>query len=795
MPGNLPKSAGEAPPPLRLLFVDDDADDLELCLNGLKKAGLDFRAVTASTREDFSRALSEQTFDVVVSDFRMKGWTGIDALALVNKVCPDVPVILLSGTLGEELVVDCIKMGVTDYVLKHQLARLPIALNRAKEERSLREAEKKAVDALRESEERYRTLVENAPEAIVVFDAGLGKFVDCNDNALRLFRMTRDELMEHGPAALSPAIQPEGRTSEQSYMEHVSNALNGGTRCFEWVHRNSQGDEIPCEIHLVALLSPARRLVRGSILNIAERKRAEAALRESESRYRGLVNNATYGIYWVTTEGKLLFVNPALVQILGYDSAEGLLAVPNTKAFYANPSDRDGLLTLYRKDGRVDSKVEWKRKDGKLITVRVNARWTRVPGQNGECFEVMVEDITDRIALEKQLLEAQKFEAIGQLAGGIAHDFNNMIGAIVGWADMGADETEEGSRLRRHFEKVRHQAERAAALTRQLLAFARRQILEPRNIDVNQSAIETLSLLEKVIGSNIEIKANLASDLAVVRADPTQLEQVIMNLCINARDAMPEGGSLIIETANVAFDEQSCARQPFARPGKYAMFSVTDTGSGMDTATLGRIFEPFFTTKKLGKGTGLGLATVYGIARQHDGFVEVESELNKGSTFRTYLPASASVAIPRGPTEDPRVVRGGTETILVAEDHYGLREIAHEILTNLGYRVVVAADGDEALREFKSQQHRIDLALLDVMLPKMSGPEVYERMNAERPELPVIFATGYSADSSLLGQVEERGLPVIQKPYSPRDLARKVRDVLDGQEVALRVISSATKDQ
>jgi two-component system, cell cycle sensor histidine kinase and response regulator CckA len=785
MPRNIPRDPAETAPPLRLLFVDDDADDLELCLRGLRKSGLDFQAVSVSTREDFSSALEENTFDIVVSDFRMKGWTGIDALAMVNQVCPGVPVILLSGTLGEELAVDCIKMGVTDYVLKHQLARLPIALKRAREERSLREGEKKAVAALRESEERYRTLVENAPEAIVVFDADLGRFIDCNDNALRLFRVTRDELMRHGPADLSPAMQPDGRPSELSASEHVSDTLNGGTPCFEWMHRNSQGDEIPCEIHLVGLPSPARRLVRGSILNIAERKRAEVALRESESRYRGLVNNATYGIYWVTTEGKLLFVNPALVQILGYDSAEDLLAVPNTKAFYVNPSDRDALLAKYRKEGRVESKAAWKRKDGKAITVRVNARWARVPGYSDHCFEVMVEDITDRIALEKQLLEAQKFEAIGQLAGGIAHDFNNMIGAIIGWADIGADETEVDSRLRRHFEKVRQQAERAAALTRQLLAFARRQILAPRDIDMNQSVVETLSLLEKVIGSNIEIKANLASDLAVVRADSTQLEQVILNLCINARDAMPDGGSLKIETANVTFDEQSCAQWPLAHPGKYAMLSVADTGTGMDAATLGRIFEPFFTTKELGKGTGLGLATVYGIARQHDGFVEVTSELHVGSTFRVYLPVSASLVISNVSPDDRSLIRGGNETILVAEDHDGLREIALEILTSLGYRVVLAADGEQALREFQSLRDLIDLALLDVMLPKISGPEIYARISRERPGLPVIFATGYSADSSLLRQVEERDLPVIQKPYSPQDLARKVREVLDGRRQAL----------
>jgi two-component system, cell cycle sensor histidine kinase and response regulator CckA len=229
----------------------------------------------------------------------------------------------------------------------------------------------------------------------------------------------------------------------------------------------------------------------------------------------------------------------------------------------------------------------------------------------------MVEDITERKSLERQLVQAQKFEAIGQLAGGIAHDFNNMIGAMMGWADLGLEETELGTRLHRHFQKVRQQAERAAALTRQLLAFARRQILEPRDVDLNQTVIETVSLLEKVIGSNIDIKAQLAPDLSIMRADATQLEQVLMNLCINARDAMPNGGSLTIETSNISLDAGFCKLQPLATPGDHVVLSVSDTGIGMDAATLDRIFEPFFTTKELGKGTGLGLATVYGIVRQH----------------------------------------------------------------------------------------------------------------------------------------------------------------------------------
>lgn len=282
-------------------------------------------------------------------------------------------------------------------------------------------------------------------------------------------------------------------------------------------------------------------------------------------------------------------------------------------------------------------------------------------------------------------------------AGGRPWDFRRWC-----WQAAAIEETDLGSRLHRHFQKVRQQAERAAALTKQLLAFARRQILEPRNVDLNQSVIETVSLLEKVIGSNIEVRADLAPDLALVRADPTQIEQVLLNLCINARDAMPSGGSLIIETRNIRLDERFCAMQPLARPGDYVALSVIDTGTGMDAATLDRIFEPFFTTKEFGKGTGLGLATVYGIVRQHGGFLQVQSEPGVGSTFHAYFPVSTeAVSVPER-VEDESPIQGGSETILLAEDHEGLRQLAVETLTNLGYKVVLAADGDQAVQEFRA---------------------------------------------------------------------------------------------
>ncbi len=781
----IPEKESAAADPLHILIADDDPDDVDLCLRTLAKSGLKFHADTAFTKDDFARKLREQFVDVVLSDYRMKGWTGMDALAMVKETRFGVPLILLTGALGDEMAVECIKLGVTDYVLKHQIARLPLAIRRAQESRMLRAAEIKVAASLRESEEHYRTLVQNAPEAIVVFDVDKHTFVDCNDKAVRLFARGREELMRSGSAALSPPFQPDGRSSEDVSNEQVKRALDGDTPPFEWMCRNSRGEEFPTEVHLVRLPSATHVLVRGSITDISERKRSEKTIRESEARYRALVDHAAYGIFWASEpEGKLLHANPALAEMLGYGSEAELLAVEFTEALYRDPADQAKLVSVYMNEGRAEGTVEWKRKDGKIITVRMNGRRATYPDGKSECAEVTVENVTERVALQKQLVQAQKFEAIGQLAGGIAHDFNNMIGAILGWADMGIEETDADSRLHRHFVKVHQQAKRAAALTRQLLAFARKQILEPRNVDLNQTVIETLSLLEKVIGSNIEINATLVPDLAVVRADPTHLEQVVMNLCINARDAMPAGGSLIIETSNITLDEHFCTLQPLAHPGEYAVLCVTDTGTGMDAATLDRIFEPFFTTKELGKGTGLGLATVYGVVRQHDGFVHVYSELGAGSTFRCYFPVSVEASVPREKVEEAGPVRGGSETILVAEDHEGLGQLAVETLTGLGYRVMLATDGETAAQNFHANRTRIDLVVLDVMLPKLSGPEVYARMRKDNSDLAVIFATGYSPDIAQLQKAQQEGLPVLQKPYSPRDLARKVRETLDRQVFA-----------
>jgi two-component system cell cycle sensor histidine kinase/response regulator CckA len=388
------------------------------------------------------------------------------------------------------------------------------------------------------------------------------------------------------------------------------------------------------------------------------------------------------------------------------------------------------------------------------------------------------EDRRERKRLEQHVHQLQRFEAIGRLAGGVAHDFNNIIGAILGWAEMGYEEAEPNTRLRERFQKIRAQSERAAKLTSQLLAFGRKQILQPQKVNLNVLVQEEMSLLRRVIGEDIEIRVLTAQDLRTTLVDPTQMEQVIMNLCLNARDAMVGGGQLLIETQNVEIGAEFCRDHAYVRPGSYVLLSVSDTGIGMDAATIEHIFEPFFTTKEIGKGTGLGLATVYGIVKQHGGFIFADSEPGEGTSFRIYLPADSGDHEPREIAHVEKPLRG-TETLLLAEDHEGLRDTAQEMLQALGYRVLVASDGREALELFRTNLDQIDLIVMDVVMPSLSGPEAYLEMSTLRPGVRVIFTTGYTSEARSLVAMVGKGATILQKPYSLMSLSQMVRGALE----------------
>ena len=384
----------------------------------------------------------------------------------------------------------------------------------------------------------------------------------------------------------------------------------------------------------------------------------------------------------------------------------------------------------------------------------------------------------ERERLQKHVQQLQQFEAIGRLSGGIAHDFNNLIGAILGWAELGCEETAPGTKARERFQKIREQSHRAAKLTSQLLAFGRRQILQPRKINLNIFIREEMNFLGKVIGENIEVRIVEAPDLQVVHADPTQLQQVFMNLCLNARDAMPAGGQVKIETRNVVIGEDVCREHVHATPGNYVLMTVSDTGLGMDDATAERIFEPFFTTKELGKGTGLGLATVYGIVKQHGGFIYVDTEPGKGSSFRVYFPADSGVHEPREVIHNSLTLKG-SETLLLAEDDDGLRESVQEMLQSLGYRVISASDGKRAVELLREHADEIQLVVMDVVMPSQGGLRSYPELVAIKPGIEVIFTSGYADEAASLAAQLEKGAKFLQKPYTLPKLSQMVRNALD----------------
>ena len=764
--------------PLHVILVENSAADAELNLHELGQAGFRCQPRVVSTHAEFVAQLGRFPFDIVLADYRLPGWTGMDAFSAMREAGRDVPFILVTGILGEEIAVECIKQGVTDYVLKGNLARLPLVVARALEERALRDARKLMVDALRLSEANSQLLFARNPLPMWVVDANSLRFQAVNDAAVQHYGYDRVEFLRMTAIDLHPAgelaaFQAAFRGSDpQSQPEG------------QWRHLKKDGSMIDVEMYVSRMEYAGQPAVLVVAKNITLRKRAEA----ERQKFFTLVENSRDFIAVADLQGRMEYINPAGCELLGIPSAAAVRGTMNLD--YIAPEDlhlvHHSILPAMLAGGHWAGELRFLHwKTGKSVPMDFVGFQVKDPVTGQPRFMATVSrDMSERRLLERQLHQAQKFEAFGQLAGGIAHDFNNVIGAIQGWAELGEEQSAQNkdATLENYFKKIHLQCDRVTSLIRQLLAFARRQILEPRNLSLNQSVQDVMSLLDKVIGKDIEIKTALAADLAAVRADPTQIEQVLMNLCINSRDAMPKGGRITIETRNARFSEDDCRRTAGLQPGQFGEIRVVDTGAGMDAATRERIFEPFFTTKGTGKGTGLGLATVYGIVKQHSGFILVESEVGSGSTFRIFIPASADAAPSEiRPTVSSGVpVRGGSETILLADDHEGQREMAQSVLAAQGYRVLLANDGEEAVRVFRANHNRIALVLLDVIMPWKSGSEVFVAIRELNPSVPIMFATGYSNELATLADLSERGVTILQKPYSPSALCRRVRELLDG---------------
>jgi len=504
-------------------------------------------------------------------------------------------------------------------------------------------------------------------------------------------------------------------------------------------------------------------------------KQSAEAIRESESNFRALAENATAAIY-IFDGDRLLYANPGVLEITGYSFNE-LMSMSLLSLVY--PDDRERMAKRLRArfaGEHVDDRVEFR-----VITKSGKIRWVDSGGSaltfRGKPARIgAAVDITERKTMEDRLRHAVKMEAVGRLAGGIAHDFNNLLTIISGYSQLQLDSTTPSDEMHQHAEQIKEAADRAADLTRQLLAFSRQQVMQPQIVHLNVKITGFAKMMPRLIGDNVRLETHLAADLHTVKVDPGQIDQVLLNMVVNARDAMPDGGRILIETANVEFDRTYAETHPYIAPGPFVMLSVNDTGVGIDPATKAHIFEPFFTTKAQGKGTGLGLSTVYGIVKQSGGSIEVYSEPGSGTTFMMYFPRAESDR----PADEKPVAHDSrpSETILLVEDDNQLRELARMILASRGYRVLSVDRSENAEGVSASHNGKIDLLLTDVLMPGMNGSEVANRVRRQRPEIKVLFMSGYAKDAEVHNGILSHAQSFLQKPFSPYTLVEKVRDVL-----------------
>jgi two-component system cell cycle sensor histidine kinase/response regulator CckA len=638
--------------PVLILYLEDDPRDAELVRDKLQQANIACELRVASDRAEYEAALAQTRFDLILSDYRLPNYDGMAALALAQTQQPDVPFILISGTLGEEAAVDCMLRGATDYLLKQRLDRVVPAVLRALAEAEERRKRQEAEESRRASEVQYRRLFETAQDGILILDAETGMVVDVNPFLVKLLGFPREAFL--------------------------------GKKVWEL----------------------------GFFKDIVANQDHFAELQEKE---------------YIRYEDKPLETS-----------------------------------------------------DGRRVEVEFVSNVYLV--NHHKVIQCNIRDISKRKAIEEQLRQSQKMAAVGQLAGGVAHEFNNMLAVIRGNAELLLmDEGQHTAETRESLTRVVEASERAANLTRQLLTFSRKQVMQPQPLALNEVFANLTKRLNRAISENIDLQCHYEALLPYVQADPGMMEQVILNLVANARDAMPQGGQLRVATEQVTLDEAHARVNPEARAGEFVCLSVSDTGTGIAPEVLPRIFEPFFTTKEVGKGTGLGLATVYGIIKQHQGWLEVSSQLGEGSTFKVFLPAIPTPVRLAAAAE----VRGGNETILLVEDEPALRLMTRRLLERKGYRIREATDGQEALEVWQSHAGEISLLLTDIIMPgEMTGRELAERLWRQRPGLKVIFTSGYTADvlDDNTDFIQRTRSYFLQKPCPSRALLETVRRCLDEKE-------------
>jgi len=642
---------------------------------------------------------------------------------------------------------------------------------------------KQAEETIRESEKKYRTILESMQESYFEIDLK-GNYTFFNDSLCEDHGYSRQELMGMNYKAYTT---PE--TAKRAYQFFNEIYRTGRPkRSLDHVIIRKDGSRRIIDMSISLMLSPSGEPIGfwGVGRDVTERIEAEQALKKSEERYRTILDTMEEGYFEDDLKGTLTFINDAGCRLMGYDRDE---LIGMTYRNYSSPETARHMYEVYHRifeSGNPEFMMDYEiiRKDGSVRTHQANSTILRDHAGRPKGFRVLARDITERkraedekAKLEAQLLQAQKMESVGRLAGGVAHDFNNMLSVILGYTELIKLRLEPDNPLLHDLMEIERAAGRSKDITAQLLAFSRKQIISPRPMNLNDLISSTQKTLARLIGEDIDLRFYPGEGLWSIRFDLSQMEQILVNLAVNARDAMPHGGKLTVETANILMNEDYCRVHLGSTPGPYVLLAVSDNGSGMDKETLQNVFEPFFTTKEIGKGTGLGLATVYGIVQQNNGFINVYSEQGQGTTFKIYLPRSMDgVEVSEEILEQP--VALGSGKILLVEDDDLMRKMTTDMLKTIGYSVLAVGSPLEALSICEEKDARFDLVITDVVMPGMSGRELRDKLGIIRPDIKVLFMSGYTSNVIVHHGVLEEGVHFIQKPFSLNDFARKIQEAM-----------------
>jgi two-component system cell cycle sensor histidine kinase/response regulator CckA len=745
-----------------ILIVEDDLGIAELEKDRLEEAG--HRTFLAADTDEAIGLVRENDIDLILLDYRLPGnEDGLQFFQRIREAGYEIPVILVTGFSNEATVIRALRAGVRDFVTKslEYLEYLPEAVGRVLHQV---QTEHKLAD----SEARLANIIRSARDAIIVTD-GEQRVTLFNPAAEAMFHCPIHEALGKRLACFIPSESHHHLAKDAHGVPHALHHSAPGTRGVR-----TDGSSFPIEASMSRGEAGGRQFYAVVVRDITERRRSEQRIREQAA----LLDQASDAIEVHDLKHKISYWNRGAEALYGWTAEEAIGRNALTMFGRNAVDDLQQVQQKVLETGSWTGELRQVTKDGREILVHSRQTLLRNDDGSPKAQLTINTDITEKRKLEQQLLHSKRMESIGLLASGVAHDFNNLLTVICGYSELLIGQSPPESEAHLFLGEIQKAGERASSLTRQLLAFGRKQILSPQILSINDLVVDLERMLRRLIGADVDLGKSLDPSLGQVRADPTQIEQVILNLVVNARDAMPSGGKITIETRNVELHESYAHQHVDLKAGWYVMLAVTDTGCGMDEATKARIFEPFFTTKEVGKGTGLGLATVHGIIKQSGGHIEVYSEPGHGSSFKVYLPLVNAGEMTAAPTVAPIVARG-TETVLIVEDDEHVRRLAQISLVSSGYRVLEATDGEKALQIAKDHSDPIDILVTDLVMPRMNGRELAERISLERPSLKILFTSGYTDDAVVRHGILQEGVAFLQKPFAPGTLAQKVRDVLD----------------